>query len=107
MENSIAIGIVFRLLNGNRITAKQISEDYEVSVRTVYRYIDQISASGIPLVSFSGKNGGIELDNNYVVSKDFFTFQEAQYLLKILKKQEKSVQNSVLIEKITHFFKKI
>lgn len=106
MENSIAIGIVFKLLSGIRLTAKQISEDYEISTRTVYRYINHISASGIPLISFSGKNGGIEIDKNFVIDKNFFTPSEVDYLLNILKNQEKTQKNTILIEKIDNFFKK-
>jgi len=36
------------------ITAAQLSEELEVSVRTIYRYIDDLSASGIPIYGTAG-----------------------------------------------------
>ncbi len=49
---------LFQLINLIRnkqpITAECIAEDLEVSVRTVYRYIDDISASGIPIYGTTG-----------------------------------------------------
>lgn len=105
MENDIAIGIIFKLMSGVRLTAKQISLEYEVSPRTVYRYIDHISASGIPLVSFLGKNGGIELDKNYVLDKTFLTSQEADFLINLLKNQKKSQKITILTQKLSIFLK--
>lgn len=104
MVNSIAVGIVFKLLRGRRVTAKELSLDYEVSIRTIYRYLDIIGASGIPLISFSGKNGGVELDKNFKIDDNFLTLQEVKYLLNLLKKQEKTSQNSILIEKFNKIY---
>jgi predicted DNA-binding transcriptional regulator YafY len=36
------------------ITAEQIAEELDVSVRTVYRYIDDLSVSGIPIYGTTG-----------------------------------------------------
>jgi len=38
------------LRSGENITAKQISEKLEMNIRTVYRYIDTISTSGVPII---------------------------------------------------------
>lgn len=104
MDSSVAIGIVFKLMRGRRVKAKELSEDYEVSVRTIYRYVDYLSASGVPITSYIGKNGGIEIDKDFVIHDDFLTLEEVQYLLKVLKNQEKTAKNSVLIEKINKIY---
>lgn len=104
MENSVAIGIVFKLMRGKRMTAKELGEIFEVSPRTIYRYVDCLSASGVPIICISGKNGGLEIDKKFVLTDSFLTLEEVQYLLKILKNQEKSKKNQVLIEKINKIY---
>ena len=104
MESSVAIGIVFKLMRGDRLTAKSLSEDFEVSTRTIYRYIDILCASGVPIFCINGKNGGIEIDRRYKINENFLTLEEAKQLLILLKKQEKTKQNSILIEKINKIY---
>lgn len=100
MENSVAIGIVFKLMQGKRVTAKELGERFELSVRTVYRYVDILSASGVPIISFNGKNGGLEIDKSFKLNDNFLTTAETQYLINLLKNQEKNIKNTVLIEKL-------
>lgn len=45
------------------ITAEKIAEELDVSVRTVYRYIDDISISGIPIYGTTGI--GYKLDEQF------------------------------------------
>lgn len=45
------------------ITAEQIAEELEVSIRTVYRYIDDLSATGIPIFGTTGI--GYQLHGNF------------------------------------------
>lgn len=99
MENSVAIGIVFKLMQGKRVKARELGEYFELSVRTVYRYIDILSASGIPIISFNGKNGGLEIDKSFKLNDNFLTTTETEYLINLLKNQEKNAKNTVLIEK--------
>lgn len=49
-----------------KVTAKQISEKLEINIRTVYRHIDALSASGVPIISDTGHNGGYTLLNNFI-----------------------------------------
>ncbi len=104
MESSVAIGIVFKLMRNNRVKARELSEDFEISIRTVYRYVDILSASGVPIICFSGKNGGMEIDSSFKIDDNFLTLEEVKYLLKLLKSQEKSVKNNILIEKINKIY---
>jgi len=45
------------------ITADEIAEEMGVSVRTVYRYIDDLSVGGIPIYGIKGI--GYQLHENY------------------------------------------
>ncbi|WP_413927022.1 helix-turn-helix transcriptional regulator [Clostridioides sp. ZZV15-6383] len=51
------MSILWILNSDKKVTAKQISEKLEINVRTVYRYIDALSASGLPIISDTGHNG--------------------------------------------------
>jgi len=74
IDNMLAI--LWMLRSGKKITAKQISEKLEMNIRTVYRYIDTLSTSGVPIISEPGHNGGYTLLNNFIEAPLFFDFEE-------------------------------
>lgn len=79
IDNMLAI--LWMLRSGEKMTAKQISEKLEMNIRTVYRYIDTISTSGVPIISEPGHNGGYTLMNNFIEAPLFFDFEEQTSLL--------------------------
>lgn len=74
IDNMLAI--LWMLRSGKKITANQISEKLEINIRTVYRYIDTLSTSGVPIISEPGHNGGYTLLNNFIEAPLFFDFEE-------------------------------
>ncbi|MCY9514857.1 helix-turn-helix transcriptional regulator [Paenibacillus apiarius] len=70
------LAILWMLSSDEKITAKQISEKLEMNIRTVYRYIDTLSTSGVPIISDTGHNGGYTLLNNFIEAPLFFDFEE-------------------------------
>lgn len=52
------ISIIYKLLNHEVLSASTLTEEFEVSPRTIYRDIDAICAAGFPVVSYQGTNGG-------------------------------------------------
>lgn len=79
IDNMMAILWILR--SGGKITAKEISEKLEINIRTVYRYIDKLSASGVPIISDAGHNGGYTLLQNFIKAPLFFDVQEQTALL--------------------------
>jgi len=73
--------IVYILLNTKTITAKALSERFEVSVRTIYRDIDTLSAAGIPVYTTKGKGGGIGLLDDFILNKSMLSEQEQNEIL--------------------------
>lgn len=73
--------IVYLLLDKKKLTAKELSAQFEVSVRTIYRDLDLLSASGIPIYTNRGKGGGIRLLENFVFNKSLLTEQEQNEVL--------------------------
>lgn len=73
--------IVYLLLNQKASTAKELAEHFEVSVRTILRDIEKLSAAGIPIYTTQGKGGGIFLLDNYVLNKTTISDDEQNQIL--------------------------
>lgn len=76
--------IVYYILQKGHVTASELAGKFEVSVRTIYRDIDVISSAGIPIYVTTGRNGGIQILDNYVLEKVFFSDKEKQEILTAL-----------------------
>lgn len=81
MIESRLLQILFILLEKGSVTAPALAEKFEVSSRTIYRDIDALSAAGVPVYAIRGKGGGIFLQENYVIDKNFFSDEEQQAIL--------------------------
>ena len=84
LKESRLFKIVYYILENGRITAPELAEKFEVSVRTIYRDIDVISSAGIPIYVTTGRNGGIQILENYVLDKALFSEKEKQDILAAL-----------------------
>lgn len=80
-KNDNMLAILWMLNSGVKMTAKQISEKLEINIRTVYRYIDALCASGVPIISDTGHNGGYSLLNNFIRAPLLFDMEEKKALL--------------------------
>lgn len=81
MRESRLFQIIYHLLDKERTTAPALAAALEVSVRTIYRDIDALSAAGIPVYAEPGRNGGIYLMNNFVLDKTILSDDEKQDIL--------------------------
>ena len=70
------MGIISHLVNQRKTTAKELSELFKVSTRTIMRDIDDLSLAGIPLYVMKGKNGGIFLMEDFQTDKPPLTQSE-------------------------------
>jgi predicted DNA-binding transcriptional regulator YafY len=64
-----------------RLSAEALAQEFEVSVRTIYRDIDQLSAAGVPVYAERGRSGGFALHEGYRTRLTGFTPAEAEALL--------------------------
>lgn len=80
-KNEHMLTILWMLNSGEKLTAKQISEKLEIHIRTVYRYMDALCASGVPIISDTGHNGGYSLLHHFIKSPLLFSMEEKKTLL--------------------------
>ena len=100
--------IVLILLNKKTITAKKLSEHFNVSIRTIYRDIEALSFAGIPIYSLRGKNGGIKLLESYVLDKSLLSSKEQNEILYALESLKASNYPDVdeVLKKLNLIFNK-
>ncbi len=79
------LGILIMLINKKKVTARQLSEYFEVTTRTIQRDMDTLIMAGIPLYADVGVNGGYQLLDNYKLEKGFLNKDEASILFTFLK----------------------
>lgn len=72
------------LIEEKKVTAKVLADRFGVSTRTIYRDIDTLTISGMPIEVKKGKNGGIYLVDGYKINKSFLTTDERKDLLNIV-----------------------
>lgn len=81
MKVARLFSIVHILLSKGKITAKELANKFEVSTRTIYRDIDILSMSGIPIYTDKGTGGGIRLLDSYVLNKSVISEEEKNSII--------------------------
>lgn len=107
MKNNRLFKILYYVLEKGKVTANELAEKYEVSIRTIYRDIDVLSSAGIPIYATQGRGGGIEIADDFVLKKSFLSENEQEQILIALKGLEltnKEYENE-LLTKLTALFK--
>ncbi len=83
MKYAILLSILSDLLEKRRLTAAYFAEKYDVSPRTVYRYVEILS-SALPVQIKRGRGGGICLSDAYTLPVNFMTAEEYETAIEAL-----------------------
>ncbi len=95
------MSIVLVLLDKKRVSAQELADMFEVSLRTVYRDIDAIDLAGIPIRSIPGVNGGFEIMPKYKLDNKVFTTSDLAAILTGLSGLSDMLRGDELLNAIT------
>ena len=73
--------IVMYLINREVVSAKELAEKFNVSVRTIRRDIDSLTLAGIPIYSMQGSSGGYAIMENYKLDKQIMNIDDYFFIL--------------------------
>lgn len=91
------MSIVLILLDKERISAQELADMFEVSLRTIYRDIDAIDLAGVPIRATSGVGGGFEIMPNYKLDKKVFSTTDLSAILMGLSSLSNMIRGDELI----------
>lgn len=98
MRHYLVFGIFLFIYQKGKVNATQISQRFEISTRTVYRYLDAISYVGVPIVTQQGRNGGIYILDSFKINCLAFSPEEKNIIISALRKEKStklSIQNII------------
>jgi len=81
MKLNRLLEITNMLLTRKTVTAAELAERFDVSTRTIYRDIDVLSSSGIPIYATQGAGGGFSILEEYTLHRTALTEDEKKNVL--------------------------
>lgn len=103
MKYRIMIKMLMLLMSRRKVTANEIADRFEISVRSVYRYVEELSVAGVPLDVARGRYGGIYIADTFKLPAGYFTRGEYAAIINALTAMLSTVDDDELksaLEKI-------
>ncbi|WP_042273399.1 helix-turn-helix transcriptional regulator [[Clostridium] dakarense] len=97
------ISIITILLERKKISANELAKMFDVSIRTIYRDIETLNLSGIPIITYPGTNGGIGIMEGYKLDKKIFTKSDMVNILIGMN----NIESSLLDKEFVNTFERV
>lgn len=97
MKYQILVKMLMLLLSRRKVCAREISERYEISLRSVYRYIEELAVAGIPIDVSRGRYGGITIADTYRLPVGYFTKDEYTAAVNALSAMSSQVADGAIL----------
>lgn len=102
MQNWVLYGIMLTLLIKKKVSRRYLAEKYEISERSVSRYVDTLGESGVPVYSTAGREGGYSISDEFKLDKTLFTPEEFTRLVTCIKAVPEDKLNLSILDKLQH-----
>ncbi len=97
MKYDVMMKILMLLLQKRKLTATEIADRYDVSVRSVYRYIEELTVCGVPVDVARGRYGGITIADTFRLPAGYFTREEYSATINALDAMASQISDEHLI----------
>ena len=97
MKYETMIKMLMYLLQKRKITARELAEKYDVSVRSIYRYVEELIISGVPIDIERGRYGGLTIADTYRLPTGYFTRGEYTATINALDAMASQISDENLI----------
>ena len=104
MKYQIMMDIFFALLSRKLVSAGELAKRNGVSVRSIYRYVDELSVAGIPLQIRAGRGGGIFIPDSFKLPVNYMNKEEYRAAIDAMKAMRGQIEDRALdsaIDKLT------
>lgn len=100
MKDYLIFGILLYINKNRKTTANNISKEFGISTRSVYRYIDSLSLLGIPITTKQGKGGGIEIVGDSYIDKLLLNSKDKEIIQSYLNNKTSNAELCKVLKKI-------
>ena len=97
MKYEVMFKIMTRLLQKRKVTAKEIAEKYDVSIRSVYRYVEELIVCGVPIDISRGRYGGLSIADTFRLPAGYFTREEFSAAINALNAMASQINDENII----------
>lgn len=84
MRQGRLLSILIIISQKGLVTGRELAEHFEVSLRTIYRDIEKISETGVPIAAIGGKGGGYYIMENYNINNIFINKKEVEPIIAVM-----------------------